>query len=606
MQHYTRTKMICTIGPAVSSYEKILELIKAGMNVARLNFSHGDHKQHAKTIETLKKAREKVKKPLAILLDTKGPEIRVGLIKNDTLTLEKGQKLQLLKQEREGDENGVSLFPGSVVDDIKTGMTILFDDGYISSKVIETHSDHVVVKIENSGVLKSRKGVNIPHGEVKLPSMTEQDKKDLIFGCSQDVDIIAASFIRTAENVLEIRKLLKQHCEKDIMIISKIESVMGVKNFESILQVSDGIMVARGDLGVELPLNQVPRLQKMMISKSNIEGKPAVIATQMLESMISHPRPTRAEVSDVANAIYDSASCVMLSGETAVGKYPIECANMMRSIIEEAEKDFEYRKYFRSFDINTKDISTSVAIATVKTAYSSDAQAIFTYTSSGFTARLISRLRPKIPIISLTSSKKTFDQLAFLWGIVPVYHEYKTRDEAFNLATCYALSHNYVHYGDTVLVTSGTPFGIKGTTNMMIIKSIGNVVARGLPSEGRQVKSEAMFLLTHEKECETKGKIVVLGHCQAEYEEHLKSCAGIVLQNHKDDTSSEESARAIGKKYDIPVIARAEGAKSLIQEGSVVTLDPNKGLVFDGEISSDEEILKEVCSALNRNDCKGL
>ncbi|PCI95441.1 pyruvate kinase, partial [Candidatus Aerophobetes bacterium] len=357
-------------------------------------------------------------------------------------------------------------------------------------------------------------------------------------------------------------------------------------------------------LGVELPLNQVPRLQKMMIKKCNIEGKPAVIATQMLESMINHPRPTRAEVSDVANAIYDSASCVMLSGETAIGKYPIASAQMMSSIVEEAEKDFEYRKFFRSFDFSSKDISTSVAVATVKTAYSSDAQAIFTYTSSGFTARLISRLRPKIPIISLTSSKKTFDQLSFLWGVVPVYHEYKTREEAFNLATCFALSNHYVHYGDTVLVTSGTPFGVRGTTNMMIVKSIGKVAARGKPSKGKQAYGEAIFVLTHEKEYETEGKIVILAHCQAEYEEHLKSCAGIILQNHRDDSASEESAIGISKKYNIPIVVQAESARSLIQEGEMVTLDPNKGLVFEGEISSEEEVLKEVCSSINKKECQ--
>lgn len=604
MQHYVRTKIICTIGPAVNSYEKILELIHAGMNVARLNFSHGDHKQHAKTIENLKKARDETQRPLSILLDTKGPEIRVGMMKGEGLTLEKGQKLKLLKETVEGDEEGISISPPSIIDDLSKGMTILFDDGYISSKVVEKTDEYAVVKIDNPGILKNRKGVNIPHGEINLPSMTKQDQEDLIFGCKHDVDIIAASFIRTADNVLEMRKLLKQHSENDIMIIAKIESVMGVKNFESILQVSDGIMVARGDLGVELPLNQVPRLQKMMIAKCNMEGKPAVIATQMLESMISNPRPTRAEVSDVANAIYDSASCVMLSGETAVGKYPIECTKMMRSIVEEAEKDFDYLKFFKSFDINSKDISTSVAIATVKTAYSSDARAIFTYTSSGFTARLISRLRPKIPIISLTSCKKTFDQLSFLWGVIPVYHEYQTRDQAFNLATCYALGNSYVHYGDTVLVTSGTPFGVRGTTNMMIIQSIGDVVARGLPSKGKQVYAEAIFLLTHEKEYETRGKIAVLGHCQMEYEEHLKSCSGIVLQNHKDDTSSELAAIEIAEKYQIPIIVRAEGARSLIKEGTMITLDPNKGLVFEGEISSDEEILKDVCSSINKMKCQ--
>lgn len=595
MQSHIRTKIICTIGPAVSSYEKILELIHAGMNVARLNFSHGDHAQHKKTIDLLKKAREETKKPLAIMLDTKGPEIRVNKLKNDALSLKKGQKLLLVKKVELGDEKGITFTPISVLDEMQENMTVLFDDGYITAKVVEKHKDHVVLEIENDGTLKSNKKITIPHGEITLPALTKEDVEDLIFGCKEDIDLVAASFIRSADNVLEMRKILKKHSDKEIAIVSKIESVMGVKNFESILQVSDGIMVARGDLGVELALNQVPRLQKMMIAKCNLEGKPCVIATQMLESMIQYPRPTRAEVSDVANAILDSACCVMLSGETAVGKYPIESAKMMRSIIEETEKDFDYVKFFDSSDFSSKDISTSVALATVKTVYSCDVQAIFTYTSSGFTPQMISRFRPKPPILALTSCKKTYNQLAFHWGVVPINQPYKNQEEAYDIATCFAITHHYVHYGDIVVVTAGTPFGIKGTTNMMIIKSIGNVVVRGKVSEGKQVYGPAIFILTYEKIMDLKGKIAIIGHCSEEYEAHLKDAKGVILQNHREDKDSEKALIAICKKHNISYLIRAESARSLIKEAEMITLVPSKGLVFRGEVVTEEEILSKVC-----------
>jgi len=475
-------------------------------------------------------------------------------------------------------------------------MQLLFDDGYIAAKVVEKASDHVTVQIDNAGILKSGKKINIPHGGVQLPSMTEEDVADLTFGCQQDIDMIAASFIRDAENINEIRKLLKKHSHKEIQILAKIESVMGVKNFESILQVSDGIMVARGDLGVELPLKQVPKLQKMMIRKCNLEGKLVVTATQMLESMIQYPRPTRAEVSDVANAIYDSTSCVMLSGETAVGKYPIEAAKMMKSIIEEAEKDFDYKQYDQTHNNrNYKDISSAVAIATVKTAYSSQAQAIFTYTSSGFTSRMISRFRPHIPIISLTGCKKTYHQLSAVWGVVPVLREYHTMEEAFNAATCFTLQQGYVHYGDMVLVTAGTPFGVRGTTNMMLIKSIGQVIVRGESSRGKHVYGQALFILVPDKEYSVKGKILILSHCDRHYEAFIKDCLGVVLQNFEDDKESESCLLEFAQKHGVPAIVRAESACSLIKEGEWITLDPNKGLVFRGEVTSEEEVLKKVC-----------
>jgi pyruvate kinase len=354
---HTRTKIICTIGPAVSSYEKILELIDAGMNVARLNFSHGTHADHLQVIQHLKKARKTRKIPLAIMLDTKGPEIRLGKMKKGEVSVKAGQKILLVKEEVEGDEKRWQVTPEVVVDSLKPGVMVLFDDGYVSSKVVERRKEGVVVEIQNPGVLKSLKGVNVPGLNANIPAMTEQDVKDIIFGCKQDVDIIAASFIRSADHVLEIKQLLSDQSKPVILVIAKIENSLGVENFDAIIQVADGIMVARGDLGVELPLKQVPSLQKMMIRKCVHAAKPVVTATQMLESMIKNPRPTRAEVSDVANAIYDSTSAVMLSGETAIGQYPIEAVSMMRAIVQEAEKNFRYEEFFKLFLLLRRMIS---------------------------------------------------------------------------------------------------------------------------------------------------------------------------------------------------------------------------------------------------------
>lgn len=470
----TRTKIICTIGPAVESYEKIIELIEAGMNVARINFSHGTQQDHLRVIQWLKKAREEKKTPLAIMLDTKGPEIRVGTLEEGSITLEEGQRLLLTGKNVVGDSQKIPVTPPIVIKSLKEGMTILFDDGYLAAKVIEKAEEGVWIEMQNRGILKTHKSMNLPEASVKLPAMTEQDIKDILFGCKEDLDLIAASFIRSKEHIQEIKHLLKEQNKSDILVIAKIENSLGVKNFEEILEVADGIMVARGDLGVELPLKKVPPLQKMMIRKCSEKGKPVIIATQMLESMIQHPRPTRAEVSDVANAIYDSASCVMLSGETASGKYPIEALKMMKSIIEETENDFSFRDFFsHSISIDYNNISSSVALAAVKTAYSIEAKAIFVFTSSGFTARLITRFRPEMPLFVLTHNLKTYHQLAFSWGVIPVGpYPVTNSQEALKIVETQAKKQGIIKKGDLVVVTAEIPFGGQGATNTMSVEQI--------------------------------------------------------------------------------------------------------------------------------------
>lgn len=581
----TRTKIICTIGPAVNSLDKIMQLIDAGMDVARLNFSHGTHSEHLSIINHIKEARAKLKKPVAILLDTKGPEIRLGKIKGGLVELHPGQKWMLVSETVEGDAHKVSVTPGFLVDHLSKGETILFDDGYISATVIETITGGVIVEIHNGGMIKSGKGVNIPQGNLPIPAVTERDIDDIRFGCEQDVDIIAASFVRSAEHVLEIKRLLSAENKSEILVLAKIESREGVQNFDSIVQVADGIMIARGDLGVEVPLSQVPKLQKMMIRKSYLAGKPSVTATQMLESMITNPRPTRAEVSDVANAIYDSTSAVMLSGETAVGKYPIETLRVMKSIIVEAEEDFSYRTFFDNHaKLVFHDVPSAVTMATVKAAYTSHAQAIFTFTSRGSTARLLSRLRPSMPIVAMTPNEKCYHQMAVNWGVVPILGEHETSlPQAFASISTRALEEQIVSYGDLVVLTAGSPFGISGTTNMMIMENIGDVLVRGYKGYGSRIHGNVAIVLSPEEQQPymVRGKLLVIPTCDASYLLLIKEAAGIILQNHIDDTASENYAVAIAQELHKPLLVRADAACRILKEGQLVTIDPERALVYN-------------------------
>lgn len=583
-----KTKIICTMGPAVNTLEKMIELIEAGMNVARLNFSHGTHEEHLKTINDLKEARRRLNKPLAIMLDTKGPEIRLGKLKDGQVTLQSGQKWRLIKQEEIGDETKVFIHPVTILDDVEIGTRILFDDGYISSHVVEKREDEVIIEIDNGGNIRSGKGVNIPNTHLNLPAVTPKDIEDIKFGCQNNIDMIAASFVRSADHVLVIKKLLTDDKKPEILVIAKIENSEGVQNFDNIVQAADGIMIARGDLGVEVPLSHVPRLQKMMIRKSYLAGKPVVTATQMLESMINNPRPTRAETSDVANAIYDSTSAVMLSGETAIGRYPIETVNVMRSIVEEAEADFNYRAFFdQHAPLVYHDVPSAVTLATVKTGYSSNAKAIFALTQGGSTARLLSRLRPKMPIVALTPLEKTFHQLAFNWGVIPVYiPDYHTFDEAFKKLSSFALEEQLVSYGDLVVVTAGTPFGVCGTTNMMLVESIGDVLVRGHVGYGSRVHGNAVIVLAPETKepYSVKDQLLIIAKCDESYLPLIQEAAGVILQNHINDIISEKYAKKIALNLNKPILLRADAACRILKEGQLITLDPEKALVYKGVV----------------------
>jgi pyruvate kinase len=577
------------MGPAIDNVESMVQLITNGMDVARLNFSHGTHEQHKATIDRLKEARKRCGRPLGIMIDTKGPEIRTGTVGGSGIHVHQGSRLTLVKDPVEGNDEVLSIRPPVVLDFLKVGTPVLIDNGYIQSHVVEITSKGVVVEFDNSGTILSSKGVNIPTIEVPLPTLTEKDVSDIQFGCEEGAELIAASFIRNAENVLEIKRLLTKFKRPDILVLAKIESMEGVHNFESILQVADGIMVARGDLGVEVPLSQVPRLQKIMIRRCNLVGKPVVTATQMLESMMNNPRPTRAEVSDVANAIYDGTSAVMLSGETAVGSYPQETVAMMRSIVLETEQDFDYLAFFNEHaSLTYHDIPSALTLASVKTAYSLGAKAIFTFSNSGSTARLLSRLKPKMPVIALTMDEKTYHQLSISWGVTPVMCETPCTsvDEAFEYASQFGLSLGVATYGDLVVVTAGSPLWVPGTSNTILVDSIGDVLARGSQGFGERVHGIVSLVpgASGGKTYAVRGCIVVLSAFDESLLPIIHEAAGVILQTAPDDICSEPLLLEACQKEDKAVITGVEGAFQVLREKQLVTLDPHRAVIYKGVI----------------------
>ncbi|CAH1204691.1 Pyruvate kinase [Paenibacillus auburnensis] len=469
-----KSKIVCTIGPASESLENIKKLILAGMNVARLNFSHGDFEEHGNRIKTIRQASKELGKTVAILLDTKGPEIRTGKLEVEPIELVQDEYLTLTTEEILGDQNRISITYSDLPNDVQVGSTILIDDGLIGLTVVDIQGTEIKTRIVNGGTIKSKKGVNVPGVSISLPGITEKDTNDIVFGIGQDIDFIAASFVRKASDVQEIRALLEKHNASHIQIISKIENQEGVDNLDEILAVSDGLMVARGDLGVEIPAEDVPLAQKLMIQKCNIAGKPVITATQMLDSMQRNPRPTRAEASDVANAIFDGTDAIMLSGETAAGKYPVESVLTMSRIAEKAESALNHREIFMKQQIAqettvTEAISQSVAIS----ALDLNAKAIISSTVTGHTARVVSKYRPKSQIIAVTTQERTMRQLALVWGVTPVFgNEATSTDELLETALKGGKASGLVKAGDLVVITAGIPLGRSGSTNLVKVDTI--------------------------------------------------------------------------------------------------------------------------------------
>lgn len=468
-----KTKIVCTIGPASESVEKLKELMLAGMNVARFNFSHGTHEEQKVKYERVLRAREELKLPVATLLDTKGPEIRLRDFEGGRVELTAGQKFILTTEEIMGTAEKAAISYKNLKNDISVGTTILIDDGLIEMKVEEIVGEEIVCRVINGGFVSNHKGVNVPGAILSMPYISETDQSDILFGIEMGFEYIAASFARCKEDILELREILKAH-GSDMKIIAKIENMQGINNLEEILEVSDGIMVARGDMGVEVPLEEVPVLQKKMIKMANAQGKHVITATQMLESMIQNPRPTRAEATDIANAIYDGTTAIMLSGESAAGKYPVEAVKTMAKIAECAEKDIDYVSRMKKNGEGDKgEITTAIAYATCSAAMDLKAAAIITVTMSGFTAEAISRFKPQCPIIGCSTRQRVSRQLNLLWGVSPLcIREENTAEELFTNAISEAKKSGYVKRGDVVVITAGVPLGIVGKTNMLRVVEV--------------------------------------------------------------------------------------------------------------------------------------
>ena len=469
-----KTKIVCTLGPATDREGVLEKLIENGMNVARCNFSHGSYEEHKARMDQVKEFSEKHHTSTAIMLDTKGPEIRLGVFKDHEIILQEGDKFTLYSEEREGDKDGISITYPDLYQDVEVGTIILIDDGLVEMEVIELKDGQIVCQVKNGGKVSDRKGVNVPNVKLSMPFLSEKDKEDILFGIKEDVDFVAASFVRRADDIHKMRKFLNDHGGYDINIIAKIENREGVENINEILQAAEGVMVARGDMGVEIPYEEVPVLQKMIIKKGMETGKQIITAKQMQDSMMKNPRPTRAETTDVANAIYDGTGAIMLSGETAAGLYPVEALETMVRIADRTEQDIDYRKRFFARERKANpDVTDAICHATCTTALDLNARAIVTVTKSGYSARNISKYCPACDVICGTTDRKVARQLNLVFGTVPVILENK-KDifELFDHALEAAESRNYLEKGDITVITSGVPIGVSGTTNMIKVQTV--------------------------------------------------------------------------------------------------------------------------------------
>lgn len=469
-----KTKIVCTLGPATDQPGVLEELISSGMSVARFNFSHGSYEEHKGRMDRVKEIRQKTGKPVALLLDTKGPEIRIKDFESGKIDLKKGQLFTLTLGEEPGNENHVAITCDLLYQDVEPGSRILIDDGLIAMEVEAVEETNIVCRVLNCGTISNRKGVNVPGVHLSLPYISAKDRQDLVFGVNQDIDFVAASFVRNKEDVIQVRSILDTNGGQSIRLISKIENQEGVDHIDEIIEVSDGIMIARGDMGVEIPGEEVPIIQKMIIKKVYEAGKQVITATQMLDSMMKNPRPTRAETADVANAVYDGTSAIMLSGETAAGAYPVEALTTMVRIAERVEEDIDYRKRFFSHERPMNpDITDAVSHATCTTAHDLNARGIVTVTKSGRTARMISRYRPECPIIGCTTNERICRQMNMSWGVFPVLIDEKDEmDDLFTHSIEAAVKSGYLHQGDLAVITSGIPLGVSGSTNMIKVQVV--------------------------------------------------------------------------------------------------------------------------------------
>lgn len=589
-----KTKIICTMGPATDNDNTLRDLMLAGMDVARLNFSHGTHEQAKERIDRIKRIREELDIPVAIMLDTKGPEIRLKSFKNGKVTVKEGDKFTLYTDDVEGDETGVSITYKNLANDITVGTRLLIDDGLIEIEAQSVKPDRIICEVKSGGELSNSKGVNVPNVSLTMPYMSQKDIDDILFGIKEDVDFIAASFVRTANDVLQIRSLLEKNGNTDIRIISKIENAEGVNNIDDIIKVSNGVMIARGDMGVEIPLELLPHYQKEIIKKAYKAGKVVITATQMLDSMIRNPRPTRAETTDVANAIYDGTSAIMLSGETAIGKYPVETVKTMATIATRTEASIDYVKRFNhsSIDISNTDVTSALSHATCTTAHDLGATAIIALTYGGTTAQMISKFRPNCPIIAPTISEKARRQLNLSWGVMPVLSEMRSNsDELFEHAVECVRNTHVVKDGDLVVITGGAPIGVSGTTNIMKVHLVGDILVRGEGFTKLHSTSKVCVADTVEEleKSFTDGDIVVNKSTTPDMVGYLKKASGIVTE----ESGATCYAAILGLALDIPVITGASGATQILKNGTIITVDAAQGFVYGGAVQEHSQVGQE-------------
>ncbi|AEN87360.1 MULTISPECIES: pyruvate kinase [Priestia] len=582
-----KTKIVCTIGPASESVEKLVELINSGLNVCRLNFSHGDFEEHGARIVNIREAAKQTGKTVGILLDTKGPEIRTNTMENGAIELEEGSEIIVSMTEVVGTTEKFSITYPGLIDDVHVGSKILLDDGLIGLEVLDINKTdgEIKTKVLNPGTLKNKKGVNVPNVSVNLPGITEKDANDIVFGIEQGIDFIAASFVRRASDVLEIRELLEKHNAAHIQIISKIENQEGVDNIKEILEVSDGLMVARGDLGVEIPAEEVPLVQKDLIKQCNALGKPVITATQMLDSMQRNPRPTRAEASDVANAIFDGTDAIMLSGETAAGSYPVEAVQTMHSIASRAEQALNYSEILqqRSKQVGPS-ITDAIGQSVVHTALNLNASAIVAPTESGYTAKIVSKYRPQSPIVAVAANDSVARRLSLVWGVTPVVGErVNTIDDMLDHAVNDAVKTGVVAHGDLVVITAGVPVGESGATNLMKVQVVGDVLAKGQGIGRKAAVGKVVIAKTAEEANAkmTEGAILVTNSTDRDMISAIEKAGALITE----EGGLTSHAAVVGLNLSIPVIVGVENATSVFSEDQDITVDASRGVVYNGHAS---------------------
>ncbi len=580
-----KTKIVCTMGPTTEKPGVMEKMIEAGMNVARFNFSHGDHAEHSVRINMVREAAKKVNKPVAILLDTKGPEMRLGNFVQGKVTIEQGQKFIITSRDVEGTKDICSVNHKLLPQEVVAGNQILLADGLVCLNVDFVEGDDIHTTVQNTGMIGNRKRVAAPGVSVNLPPLSEQDVKDVLFAAEQGMDFVAASFVQRAADVLAIKKLLEE-ANSDIHIISKIENAEGVKNIDEIIKVSDGIMVARGDLGVEIPTEEVPLVQKMIIEKCNKLGKPVITATQMLESMINNPRPTRAEASDVANAILDGTDAVMLSGETANGDYPVEAVEIMAKISIRTEKALKYGEMLHGKGPLTQHTTTeAISHATVQVAYELNAASIITDTQSGYAARMVSKYRPLAHVVAVTPNERVVRKMLVMWGVQPVLRAPSSNsDEMVENAISAAMASNIVKEGDLVVLTAGVHAAGTGTTNMIRVHVVGDVLVRGV-GIGQTSVTAKVCVARSIKDVEEKfkaGEVLVIACVDEQTAKYAAKASAIVAE----EGGLTSHAAIVGISYGIPVIVGVDGATARLTDGALVTVDAARGLVYNGEINA--------------------